>query len=952
MKEAKTSTATKAKGLSNGNGTSNGNGHGGHDHEVDFKGQLDAINAAFASIEFDTNGNILHANDIFLALMGYDFSEIEGRHHSMFVSSSYAKSMEYKIFWDCLRAGEPQSGEFERIAKGGRVVCLMASYTPVSDESGNVTRIIKLATNVTESKSKNFDFAAQIEAIGKSHAVIEFDLDGMIINANDNFLKAMGYSLEEIVGKHHSMFVEESHAKGSEYKEFWSRLRKGEYIAGEFRRVGKLGKDVWIQASYSPIVDLNGKPTKVIKYATDITIEKLQNADYQGQIDAIAKSQAVIEFKMDGTIINANDNFLSCMNYSINEITGKHHGLFVEDVYRTSSEYKEFWEKLNRGEYVTGEFKRLGKGGKEVWIQASYNPIKDLQGKPFKVVKYATDITAQKLRNADYEGQIAAISKSQAVIEFKMDGTITNANDNFLSVMNFSLKELQGKHHSLFVEESYSRSVEYREFWEKLNRGEYVTGEFKRIGKGGREVWIQASYNPILDLNGKPVKVVKYATDITAQKLVNADYQSKLEAITRSNAAIEFNMDGTIYHANDNFLKVFGYSSLAEIKGKHHRMFVKPDYANSPAYKEFWEKLNRGEYFVGTYTRLNKSGSEIYIQGSYNPIMDLNGRPLRVVKYAMDMTEVFSLIKTITQGSKVVSDSSNTLQHKVDEMKRNAAEVATAIAQMSKGAQDQAQRTDESSQLISQVMTSSNDMEKRADFINKTAERGLESSNQGMKTIKTLVNNMTGIKDSAGQTSQSIAVLTQRTEEIGRTLNVITDIASQTNLLALNAAIEAARAGDAGRGFAVVAEEIRKLAEDSRKSAVEIEKIIGDVQKDTTAAGKAIEIMENSVKEGSSSSLQAEQIFKEIASSSEETFNASKEIRVATASQKESIGSVVKNIEQIVVVSEETAAGTQQVASSSQQMSDGMSEISKAGDDLAAVAAELQASVQQFQLEN
>lgn len=269
---------------------------------------------------------------------------------------------------------------------------------------------------------------------------------------------------------------------------------------------------------------------------------------------------------------------------------------------------------------------------------------------------------------------------------------------------------------------------------------------------------------------------------------------------------------------------------------------------------------------------------------------------------------------------------------------------------MAKGAQDQASRTDESSRLINHVMNSSSDMEKKANVINKAAEKGLESSNQGMRTVKILVNNMNGIKDSAGQTAQSITVLTKRTEEIGRTLRVITDIASQTNLLALNAAIEAARAGDAGRGFAVVAEEIRKLAEDSRKSAVEIEKIIGDVQKDTQAAGKAIETMESSVKEGNKSSIEAEIIFQEIAKSSEETFGASKEIQTATVTQKESIGTVVKNFEQIVVVSEETAAGTQQVASSSQQMSSGMNEIAKAGDELSAVAAELQAGIQQFKL--
>ncbi len=586
----------------------------------------------------------------------------------------------------------------------------------------------------------------------------------------------------------------------------------------------------------------------------------------------------------------------------------------------------------------------------------------------------------------DFKGQVEAISKSQAVISFNMDGTIIEANDNFLNAMGYKLHEVQGKHHRIFVEDSYGRSTAYTDFWAKLNRGEFLMDEFKRIGKGGKEVWIQASYNPIFDLNGKPFKVVKFATDVTEQKIKNADTDGQLAAIGKSNAVIEFNMDGTIIQANDNFLNALGGYSLNEVKGKHHRMFVDANYARGAEYADFWRKLNNGEFFVGTYTRIDKRGKEVYIQASYNPILDLNGKPFKVVKYALDMTEVIRAIKgmaagdlsmrcdtavdnggltaeinkaldnlnsvlgQINQGSDVVAKSSNLLQKKVEDMKRNTTEVATAIAQMAKGAQDQAQKTDESSKLVNHVMASSNEMEKKANVINKAAERGLESSNQGMKTVKILVENMTGIKESANLTSQSIGVLTKRTEEIGRTLNVITDIASQTNLLALNAAIEAARAGDAGRGFAVVAEEIRKLAEDSRKSAVEIEKIIGDVQKDTTAAGKAIDTMEASVKEGNKSSIEAEKIFQEIAKSTEETFGASKEIQAATISQKESISSVVKNIEQIVVVSEETAAGTQQVASSSQQMNGGMLEIAKAGDELSAVAAELQAGVTQFKL--
>jgi len=358
---------------------------------------------------------------------------------------------------------------------------------------------------------------SQAVAISKSQAVIEFNLDGTIITANQNFLSTLGYSLDEIKGKHHSMFVEPAVRDSNDYREFWARLNRGEFQAAQYKRIGKGGKPIWIQASYNPIYDAKGKPSKVIKFATDITAQKIQNMEDAGKIAAMSRAQAVIEFNMDGTIVTANDNFLGAMGYSLAEVQGKHHSMFVTPADRDGAAYREFWAALNRGDYQAAEYKRVGKGGKEVWILATYNPIFNEAGKPFKVVKFATDVTEQKLKAADSDGQISAIHKSQAVIEFNMDGTIRSANPNFLNAMGYVLSEIEGRHHSMFVEPEERNSRASAEFWEALNRGQYQAAESKRIAKGGREIWIQASYNPIHDLNGKPFKVVKYATDITAQ---------------------------------------------------------------------------------------------------------------------------------------------------------------------------------------------------------------------------------------------------------------------------------------------------------------------------------------------------------------------------------------------------------------------------------------------------
>jgi methyl-accepting chemotaxis protein len=237
----------------------------------------------------------------------------------------------------------------------------------------------------------------------------------------------------------------------------------------------------------------------------------------KAELAAILKSQARIEFELDGTIVTANEIFLNTFGYTLAEVRGKHHSMFLTPGARDDVAYKELWAKLHRGERHAAEFKRLGKGGKELWILGAYNPLIGTDGKPFRVVKFATDISAQKRQAADYEGQITSISKFQAVIQFDLDGTILTANRNFLDAVGYELNEIQGRHHSMFVDPAEKDSAAYREFWGALRRGEFQAAEYRRIGKGGREVWIQASYNPILDADGRPFKVVKFANYITAQ---------------------------------------------------------------------------------------------------------------------------------------------------------------------------------------------------------------------------------------------------------------------------------------------------------------------------------------------------------------------------------------------------------------------------------------------------
>ncbi|MFF9550756.1 methyl-accepting chemotaxis protein [Methylobacterium fujisawaense] len=283
----------------------------------------------------------------------------------------------------------------------------------------------------------------------------------------------------------------------------------------------------------------------------------LSNNELKSKLNALDASQALIEFDLDGKVVTANANFLAAFGYGLEEIRGRHHSMFVDPAEREGDAYRQFWVALRRGEHQTAEYKRVGKGGREVWIQASYNPLLGRNGKPYGVFKCATDVTAQKLRNADNQGKLDALDRSQGIIEFELDGTVVTANANFLAVVGFRLDEVRGKHHSMFVEGTQRESASYRAFWEALRRGEFQQAEYKRIGKGGREVWIQATYNPVRDASGRLVKVVKFATDVTPaviERLRRADLHR----------GIDRDLDGIAASISQASLQAVGAASAAE----------------------------------------------------------------------------------------------------------------------------------------------------------------------------------------------------------------------------------------------------------------------------------------------------------------------------------------------------------------------------------------------------
>lgn len=371
--------------------------------------------------------------------------------------------------------------------------------------------------------------------------------------------------------------------------------------------------------------------------------------------EAVDRSTAIAELSPTGYFLQANENFVKIFGLTQEEIIGKHHSLVVSEQMKESALYKAFWNDLSQGRFVSGEFERQDRLGQTKWINGSYNPVLR-DGKVHSIIKFATDITQQKNLSLNLEQQYKAINKSNAVAVFDVDGKILDANQNFCSIFSYEVEEIINQHHSIFVPLA-DQNEEYQNFWSDLKRGVFRTGEYKRLTRTGKEVWIRGSYNPIMDSTGKVYKVMKFALNVTKEKELFHSYASQLTAINRSNAIAEFSVDGIITYANDNFLNIFSYTAQ-EIIGKHHSILLPPGENDSKDYQDFWKSLREGQFLRGEFKRKSRVDKEVWVRGSYNPIICANGKVEKIIKFALDVTEQKKLEEALHQDKLIIANQS------------------------------------------------------------------------------------------------------------------------------------------------------------------------------------------------------------------------------------------------------------------------------------------------------
>jgi len=590
-------------------------------------------------------------------------------------------------------------------------------------------------STVENTQAENLNYLQQ--TIDNSFARIEFDTEGIILDLNNNFLDVMSYETkQELLGQHHSIFMQEGAKESEEYQAFWKGLAIGDVQKGEFKRVTNTGGFVWIQASYTPVFDDKGTVVRIIKIATDITVQKKNSALAQAMSNALDAEYIRIDLDAEGRIVKTNANFTRLFKQTTLEtLVGKQHTSLFTDDFRDKEKEEELWTNLSSGNLQEIIFNANDAEGKSIWLRGFYAPVIE-DGQVENVILIASDITEMRTISVKNQALNDIVDSSYARVEFDASGHVLDANANFSELLGYTGIDLKGIHHAAFVGEEHRVSVEYRDFWKAMLSGETQSGEFKRYTRFGAEVWIHAVYAPVKNEKGEIERVIKIATDISQQKSFVQELKKAIKSVVEEGS------------------ELVGLN-LQEAKGD---------------WLDLGQSVNALLGFVGEFKRIIREME----QGNLTERFEIKQEgDLKILGDGLNsaLEGINSLLSQIVQIAILVTTSADQMKKRGTEMKNVTLEVASATQEIANGTQQQAEQTDRANQLMSGVAKVAKDVANFASEVNLAALAGRDFSKSGIKTIKDVAGNMDSIQFTATKTSETIARLTERSDEITSALN-------------------------------------------------------------------------------------------------------------------------------------------------------------------------------------
>jgi len=670
---------------------------------------LDAIDQSHAVVTFALDGTVLRANDQFCQIMGYLPAEITGQPHAMFVDPGFAATEEYRQFWTALRGGVSHAAAFSRLAKGGREVWLQATYMPVRGLSGKPVRIVKVAIDITAAQQLALDHAGKLQALDRAQAILEVDAAGVILHANQNFLTATGYTLDELRGRNRSILVPRAEADSACYQATWQRILAGDNQKGEVPRLRKDGRLIWLRGTYATIYGGDGQVRKVVSFTTDITEERLIRAYVESQ----TASQALLETDIDRRIRSVNERFVALLGYQPDELIGQDAAMLLPPGAVDQPPFTELWRQLREGTPITNELVRITKDGRPILCRSTYTPVPDRDGNVCRVFIQFLDMSQEKQKRDKLRlMSLIAEESDTSVVVTDNHGRIEYANGGFTALSGYSAEEVIGRKPGTFLQGKGTDPETVKAMSEQLGYGGGFRGEVLNYTKAGDPYWISLAITPIYAPDGSIEKFVSLQTDITATKVAALEFELRLTAIDQSNIAIEWTEDGTLARINPLAASALGVDDIDAARALPCLEFAQLFPGEEQA------RLVAGQGLARDIVLQSVVGEDVVLSAVIKPLSDVEGRLTRVVMYALDvsdkrraaretervMRDVLQRINDVASGITSLSAQTNLLALNATIEAARAGEAGRGFAVVASEVKSLAGRSSRSSGEISQLV--------------------------------------------------------------------------------------------------------------------------------------------------------------------------------------------------------------------------------------------------------